>query len=117
MTCRLPCRILVDLTGMRMASIAAGVSLAHVGDGGLRVHRLDLERGYERVLGFDRHLIRGVPDLDADRIPQGHVCSLRDPTASGLSAWVPPPGSNRNSMAHPSRATECVFHRASPRGG
>jgi hypothetical protein len=57
---------------MRMASIAAGVSLTHVGDGGLRVRRLDLERSNERVLGFDRHLTRFVPDLDADRIPQGH---------------------------------------------
>ena len=51
------------------ALIAAGVLLAHVGDGGFGVRRLDLERSNERVLGFDRHLIRLVPDLDSDRIP------------------------------------------------
>jgi polyhydroxyalkanoate synthase subunit PhaC len=69
---------------MRMASIAAGVSLAHVCDRGFRVRRLDLERSNERVLGFDRHLIRLVPDLDADRIPQGHDGSLRNAAESGL---------------------------------
>jgi hypothetical protein len=29
---------------------------------------LDLERRDERVLGFDCHLIRLIPDLDTDRI-------------------------------------------------
>jgi hypothetical protein len=52
-----------------MASIATDVSLAHVGDGGFSVRRLDRERANERVLGFDRDLIRPVPDLDPDRIP------------------------------------------------
>jgi hypothetical protein len=52
-----------------MASIAAGVSLAHVGDRGFGVRRLDLKRRDERVLGFNRHLIRPVADLDPDRIP------------------------------------------------
>jgi hypothetical protein len=31
--------------------------------------RLDLERSNQRVLGFDRHLIRLVAGLDPDRIP------------------------------------------------
>jgi hypothetical protein len=60
---------LSDLAGVWMASIAAGVSLTHIGDGGLRVRRLDLERSNERVLCLDRHLIRPVADLDPDRIP------------------------------------------------
>jgi hypothetical protein len=63
------CRILIDLAGMRMASIAAGVSLAHVGDCGFGVRRLDLKRRDERVLGFNSHLICPVADLDPDRIP------------------------------------------------
>jgi hypothetical protein len=54
---------------MRMASIAADVSLAHVSDSGFGVRYLDLERCNERVLGFDRHLIRLVSDPDPDRIP------------------------------------------------
>jgi hypothetical protein len=54
---------------MRMASIAAGVSLAHIGDRSFGMNRLDLERRNERVLGFNRHLIRPVADLDPDRIP------------------------------------------------
>jgi hypothetical protein len=54
---------------MRMASIAADVSLAHVSDSGFGVRHLDLERRNERVLGFDRHLIRLVSDPDPDRIP------------------------------------------------
>jgi hypothetical protein len=65
----LPGRILIDLAGMRMASIAARVSLAHVGDRSFGVRRLDFERGDERVLGFNRHLIRPVAGLDPDRIP------------------------------------------------
>jgi hypothetical protein len=65
----MPGRILIDLASMRMASIAARVSLAHVGDRSFGVRRLDLERGDERVLGFDCHLIRPVADLDPDRIP------------------------------------------------
>ena len=68
MSCGLLNHVLADLAGMRMASIATGVSLAHVCDHGFRVRRLDFERSNERVLGFDRHLIRLVPDLDADRI-------------------------------------------------
>jgi hypothetical protein len=40
----LPTWILIDLAGMRVASIAAGVSLAHVGDRCFGVRRLDLER-------------------------------------------------------------------------
>jgi hypothetical protein len=64
----LPGRILIDLAGMRVAPIAAGVSLAHIGDHGFGVRRLDLERSNERVLGFNRHLIRPVADLDPDRI-------------------------------------------------
>jgi hypothetical protein len=69
MSCGLLNHVLVDLAGMRMASIAAGVSLANVCDHGLRVRRLYLERSNERVLGFDRHLIRPVADLDPHRIP------------------------------------------------
>jgi hypothetical protein len=60
--------ILVDLIGMRMASIASSISLAHVGDYGFRVHRLDLQGRNERVFGFDRDLIRLVPDPDPDCI-------------------------------------------------
>jgi hypothetical protein len=78
MSCGLPGRILTDLAEMRMASIAASVSLAYVGDRGFGMRRLDFERSNERVLGFDRDLIRLVPDLDADRIPQSHDGSLRD---------------------------------------
>jgi hypothetical protein len=52
-----------------MAAIAAGVLLAHVGDRSFGMRRLDLERSDERVLGFNRHLIRPVADLDPDRIP------------------------------------------------
>jgi hypothetical protein len=36
-----------------MAPIATGVLLAHVGDGGVGMRRLDPERRDERVLGFD----------------------------------------------------------------
>ena len=46
-------RILIDLGGMRMPSIAPRVSLAHVGDRSFGVHRLDLERRNQRVLGFN----------------------------------------------------------------
>jgi hypothetical protein len=88
MSCGLPNHVLVDLAGMRMASIAAGVSLAHVCDRGFRVRRLDFERSNERVLGFDRHLIRLVPDLDADRIPQGIMAAsvMRLKAGSGTRA-------------------------------
>jgi hypothetical protein len=65
----LPDWVLIDLAGMRMASIAAGVSLAHVGDRSFGVRCLDLERRDKRVLGLNRHLIRPVADLDPDRIP------------------------------------------------
>jgi hypothetical protein len=68
-TCRLPGRILIGLAGMRMASIAACVSLAHVGDRSFGVRRLDRERRDERVLGLNRHQIQPVADLDPDRIP------------------------------------------------
>jgi len=54
---------------MRMASIAARVSLAHVGDRSFGVRRLDLERRDDRALGFNRHLIRPGADLDPDRLP------------------------------------------------
>jgi hypothetical protein len=60
---------LIDLLGMRMASIAAGVSFAHIGDHGFGVRRLGLELNNECVLGLNRHLIRPVADLDSDRIP------------------------------------------------
>jgi hypothetical protein len=58
--------MLIELAGVRMASIATGVSLTDVSDDGLRVRRLDLERGNEPVLGLDRHLIRLILDFDAD---------------------------------------------------
>jgi len=58
MTSGAPGRIPTDLAGVRMAPIAAGVSLVHVGDSGFGVRHLDLERRNERVVGFDRHLIR-----------------------------------------------------------
>jgi hypothetical protein len=61
--------VLVDLVGVRVASITSGVLLAHVGDRGVRVCRLDLERSDQRVVGFDRHLIRLLAGLDPDRIP------------------------------------------------
>jgi hypothetical protein len=61
-------RILVDSARMRMASIAADVSLAHVRDRGFGMGCPDLERSNERVLGLDRYLVRLVPDLDADGI-------------------------------------------------
>jgi hypothetical protein len=54
---------------MRMAPVAADVLLAHVRDHGLGMRHLDLERGDERVLGFHRHLICLVPDLDPDCVP------------------------------------------------
>jgi hypothetical protein len=73
---------------MRMASIATGVPLSHVSDGGFRVCAFDLERGDESVFGFDRHLIRLAPDLHPDGIPYAHAHSLRDPTKS----WLPHPG-------------------------
>jgi hypothetical protein len=57
---------------MRVASVAAGVLLAHVGDGGVGMRRLDLERGGEGVLGLDRHLVRLAPDPDPDRVLHGH---------------------------------------------
>src|SRR5215217_4645830 len=68
---------------MRMASVAAGVLLAHVGDGGVGMRRLDLERGDERVLGLDRDLVRLVAGPDPDHVPQGHgrVLLLIRPTA------------------------------------
>lgn len=44
-------RILVDLTGTRLAPVAADVLLAHIRDRRFGVRRLDLERGDERVLG------------------------------------------------------------------
>ena len=52
-----------------LASIAARVSLAHVGDRSFGVRSLDLEHRNQHVLGFNRHLIRPVADLDPDRIP------------------------------------------------
>src|SRR5690349_10167475 len=61
---------------MRVAPVAAGVLLAHVGDGGLGMRRLDLERGGEGVLGLDRHLVRLAPDPDPDRVLHRHGCSL-----------------------------------------
>src|SRR3954453_2365312 len=69
-------RGLADLVGMRVASVAAGVLLAHVGDGGVGMRRLDLEPGDEGVLGLDRHLVRLAPDPDPDRVLHGHGCSL-----------------------------------------
>jgi hypothetical protein len=69
MTSGVPGRIPTDLAGVRMAPIAAGVSLAHVGDSGFGVRHLDLERRNERILGFNRYLIPPVADLDPDRIP------------------------------------------------
>jgi hypothetical protein len=53
---------------MRMALIAAGILLAHVGDGGFGMRGLDLERSNQGILSLDRHLVRPVPELDADRI-------------------------------------------------
>jgi hypothetical protein len=53
---------------MWMASIAARVSLTHVGDGGFGVRRLDPEGCNERVLGFYRDLMRLVPNPDPDCI-------------------------------------------------
>src|SRR5690349_21116637 len=61
---------------MRVAPVAAGVLLAHVGDGGLGMRGLDLERGGEGVPGLDRHLVRLAPDPDPDRVLHGHGCSL-----------------------------------------
>src|SRR5215208_4535164 len=70
----------VDLAGVRMAPIAAGVLLAHVGDGGLGVSALDLECGDQRVLGLDGDLIRLAPDLDPNSIPDAHASGLPDPS-------------------------------------
>src|SRR4051812_45588173 len=75
-------RGLADLVGMRVAPVAAGVLLAHVGDGGLGMRRLDLERGDEGVLGLDRHLVRLVHDPDPDRVLHGHGRSLPRPLTS-----------------------------------
>jgi hypothetical protein len=61
---------------MRMALVAAGVLLAHVGDGGVWMRRLDLERSNECIFGFDRNLIRPVADPDPDHVLQGHGCSF-----------------------------------------
>src|SRR5690606_30973016 len=47
-----------QLARVRVAPVAAGVLLAHVGDRGVRMRRLDLERGDQRVLGLDRLLVR-----------------------------------------------------------
>src|SRR4051794_10238020 len=57
---------------MRVAPVAAGVLLTHVGDGGLGMRRLDLERGGEGVPGLDHHLVRLAPDP----VPHGHGCRL-----------------------------------------
>ena len=73
---------------MRMASIAAGVSLAHIGDRGFGVRRLDLKRRDERVLGFNRHDLDPVADLDPDRHTVRSWLSLRDPTESWLGTWA-----------------------------
>src|SRR3954463_1958997 len=73
---------------MGMASIAAGILLAHVDDSGFGVRDLDLERSNQRVFGFDRYLIRLVLDLDPDRIPYGHGCRLRAP----IESWMDPRG-------------------------
>src|SRR3954465_15066376 len=83
-----------------MAPIAAGVLLAHVGDHGLGVSPLDLERGDQRVLGFDGYLIRLAPDLDPEGVAHGHACSRRDPSESRLPHRPRQPGS-RGAMAGP----------------
>ena len=75
-------RGLADLVGMRVASVAAGVLLAHVGDGGLGIRRLDLERGDEGVLQLDHHLVRLVHDPDPDRVLHGHGRGLPRPLTS-----------------------------------
>jgi hypothetical protein len=68
MSCGVRSRIRVNLAGMRMASIATGVSLAHVGDRDFGVCRLDLEGRDERVLCVNRHLTRLVRYLHPDSI-------------------------------------------------
>src|SRR3954453_3770581 len=75
-------RGLAALFAMRVAAVSAGVLLAHVGDGGLGMRRLDLERGNEGVLGLDRHLVRLAPDPDPDHVLHGHGRSLLRPLTS-----------------------------------
>src|SRR3954447_6492454 len=75
-----------------MASVTAGVLLAHVGDGGVGVRRLDLERGDQGVLGLDRHLVRLVADLDPDRVPQGHGAASPTGSLASEGSRVPDRG-------------------------
>jgi hypothetical protein len=93
-----------------MAPITAGVLLAHVRDRSFGVSALDFERSYQRIPGFDRHLIRLASDLDSDSIPDAHACSLHDPsknwrldpgmpTLCALAATSMPRGSLRNWMS------------------
>src|SRR3954447_2126175 len=73
---------------MRMAPITAGVLLAHVRDRGFGVSALDSQRSDQRIVGFDRHLIRLVSALNPDSIPAAHACSLHDPSET----WRLDPG-------------------------
>ncbi len=48
-----------------MARVTAAVLWTDIDDAGLRVFRLYLERGYERVFGCDRHVTRLALELEA----------------------------------------------------
>ena len=60
------------------ALIAAGILLAHVGDGGLGVSALDFECGNQCGLCLHGDLIRRTSYLDSNGIPDAHACSFRE---------------------------------------
>src|SRR3954447_19951338 len=88
---------------MRMASVAAGVLLTHIGDGSISVRRLDLERGDQSVLGLDRHLVRLVAHLDPDRVPQGHGTASPDRKPPQVNVAAHPTGAEYFSVRLPRR--------------
>src|SRR5262245_18881587 len=66
---------------VRMATIAARVELAHVGDHGGRIFLLDLQCRDQRILGLD---LKGRPfsgRLDADQVTRSHGVAPCQPMA------------------------------------
>src|SRR3546814_227709 len=52
----------------RVAPVAALVLLAHIGDHGVRVLLLDLQRGGQGIFGRDRHMLRGSIQIHSDGV-------------------------------------------------
>src|SRR4051812_12278424 len=74
---------------MWMAAVATRILLAHVGDGGVRMGRLDLERCNQRILRLNGDLVRTVAVPGADHVMQAHRHTLLD--------LVPPAASTQRS--------------------